>query len=254
VAFVAAEILSNLPSSSSNLVRALTLMSCTPPAPTRVAAEQFRLAAGSGRPDPDRAIASGRDRVVLTHENEMFVDTTVVYPVPVPEEFATGRWTRSIRVALAFDPPVRRTRREYTAGKITLTMLRAVSAEEALEMFQRQPSPQARRNDPNLVAIGLPTDRRRMKFVPTMTDHGRATSQLSEWRSELMRPTDGRHYYLAVTHWRASWADDGDYSSQRYGLAVELRAIGNSDLDLYALVQAALTAEATARTRARVRA
>ena len=214
----------------------------------------FRTAAGSGRPDPDRAVTSDRDRVVLTHDNQLFVDTTVIYPVPIPEQFATGRWTRSIRVALAFDPPVRRARRDYTAGKMTLTMLRAVSTEAALEMFQRQPSPQARQKDPTLVAIGVPDDRRRLKFSPTMTDQGRATAQLAEWRTKVMCPDDGTEYFLAVTHWRAPWAGDDFYSSQRFGIAVELRAIGKADLDLYSLVQAALQGQAAARARDRVRA
>ena len=68
-----------------------------------------------------------------------------------------------------------------------------------------------------------------------------------------MRPDDGTEYFLAVTHWRAPWADDDFYSSQRFGIAVELRAIGNTDLDLYALVQVALQGQATARARERLR-
>ena len=254
VAFVAAEIQTKFPDASNNLIRALTLMSCTPATPSRVTNEFFRTAAGSGRPDPDRAVTSDRDRVVLTHDNQLFVDTTVIYPVPIPEQFATGRWKRSIRVALAFDPPVRRARRDYTAGKMTLTMLRAVSAEAALEMFQRQPSPQARKKDPTLVAIGVPEDRRRLKLSPTMTDQGRATAQLAEWRTQVMRPDDGTEYFLAVTHWRAPWAGDDFYSSQRFGIAVELRAIGKPDLELYSLVQAALQGQAAASARVRARA
>ena len=83
-------------------------------------------------PDKTRAVESGRSRVVLLHDGEMAVDTAVIHSIPVPPLFSTGKADRTITIAVACDPPVRRQRREYTAGHIALDFYRGMTIGYAL--------------------------------------------------------------------------------------------------------------------------
>jgi hypothetical protein len=51
--------------------------------------------------------------VLIADAQEFATDQFALYRVPLPKEFQTTKGQRHIRVSLAFDPPVRRTRLEY---------------------------------------------------------------------------------------------------------------------------------------------
>ena len=245
VAHIAADVLTQYPGISANLVRALVLLSARQAQGSHTLmpdrAERQR-ATGAGRPNPERAVASEGNRVVLTFEGEMDCDTTVVHPVPIPLEYTRGRRLRRIRVAIACDPPVRRTRREYIAGHLQVVLLRAMSQSEVLDVFRRQPSAQARRRDPALSAVPLPTDRRRLGLRPGPNDLTRTSAYVSEFSTVQLQEDDGDTYYLAVTHQRSPWQNLTNYDQQKYAVAVELTDEGEHAIDLYNLVRARLQA------------
>jgi hypothetical protein len=118
VARCAADILASYPDASANLVRALLASAARPTSgAVNVSdfAERHRMY-GFGRPSSDRAISSGSDRVTMTFDGVMPVDTAVIHPIPIPEEFAAGtRDHRVIQIAMAFDPPVRRAANTWLA-------------------------------------------------------------------------------------------------------------------------------------------
>lgn len=245
VAHVAAEVLTRYPTISANLVRALVLLSARQPEGLQAVisqrADRLRTS-GAGRPDPERPVSSAGNRVVLTFEGMMECDTTVVHPIPIPPEFTRGRRRRRIRVAVACDPPVRRTRREYVAGHLQIVMLRAMSRDDVLDVFRRQPSAQARRRDPTLSAVSLPGDRRRLDLRPGPNEVVRTTAYVSEFSTVQLQEDDGDTYYLAITHQSAPWQNLNDYDEQRYAVGVELIDEGESLIDLYNLVRARLQA------------
>lgn len=252
VAYVAAEVLTHYPRISANLVRALVLLSARQPEGLQTLmsdrADRQRVG-GAGRPDPDLAVSSGGHRVVLTFEGTMDCDTTVIHPVPIPPEYARGRRRRRIRIAVACDPPVRPTRREYVAGHLQLVMLRAMSQNEALDVFRRQPSARARRNNPTLSASPLPQDRRRLALRPGPNDVTRTTAYVSEFSTLQLQEDDGDTYYLAVTHQKSPWQNLADYEQQTYAVAVELIDEGEPAIDLYNLVRARVQARLRPRVR-----
>lgn len=250
VAHIAADVVTKYPRASANLVRALVLLSARHSdglqglLSDRVARQRV---SGTGRPEGDRATSSGGNRVVLTFEGELECDTTVIHPIPVPVEYTRGRRRRRIRVAVACDPPVRRTRREYIAGHLQVALLRAVGENQVLEIFRRQPSAQARQNDPTLQAIPLPSDRRRLTLRPGPDEVTRTTAYVTEFSTVQLQEDDGDTYYLAVTHQKSPWQNLADYDRQKYSVAVELVDEGEPAIDLYALVRARLQARIRAR-------
>ena len=58
-----------------------------------------------------------------------------LYAVPVPPAFTAGRGKRCVSVALAFDPPVRASRREYLARTMWVEVLKGLTLEE-IEAFR----------------------------------------------------------------------------------------------------------------------
>ena len=224
VARAAADVLAAYPDASANLVRALVALSAKVPQPVLDAfGDDVSRVAGHGLPRPARATASAGPRAVLMGEFSMATDTVAVHPLPIPRAFHDGRAARSIRVALAFDPPVRRTRREYLAGAMSFDLLRATDLDEVAAIYRKQDE-----DDP----LSLPSGRRRMKLLPGSQTFDNSTLMVRGIRTVApLSEDDGDTYFLAVTHNNRPWARQGE---QRYAIAVELEELNRQDIDLYA--------------------
>jgi hypothetical protein len=243
VARCAADVLHAYPAASANLVRALVVSSANePPGAQRIIdVPARRRLYGAGMPDSVRATSSGTRRVTMTYDGDMAVDTVAIHPLPVPSAFAAGKSaTRRISVTLAFDPPVRRQRREYLAGTMQIDLYRAVDVDDLAEMVSKQDAEDAH---------PLIKDRRRPKLEPGVDSVRSGTLQTRFWMPKLLKVDDGDTYFLVVTHRRQTWARNGDYERQRYALAVTLEEHSLVGLDLYASV----TQQVRAAVRARIR-
>jgi hypothetical protein len=222
VARVAGDILNVYGHASSNLIRALIGLSASMPKPVSEAfGSNIGRVAGHGLPLSELATASTSRRAVLMGDYTMATDTVAIHPLPIPEAFHTVRAARSIKVALAFDPPVRRTRREYLAGEMSFDLLRASSLEEVQSWYRKQ--------DPE-EPLKLPGDRRRLKLEPGTEAMSNSTLAVRGVRRRLFGADDGDTYYIAVTHSSRPWASAGD---QSYAVAVALEEEERQDIDLY---------------------
>jgi hypothetical protein len=251
VARAAAAVLDSRPDASANLVRALLGASAALP---EAADRQFEdegdgyRAFGYGVPDGRRATESDPTRVVMIHEGEVGCNGAVIHPIPIPEVFATGQADRVITVAVACDPPVRRQRREYTAGHLGLDFYRALGIDEVEAIVRRQVGGEE--------AVPLPKNRVRVvsKLRPSAQTCEASTLQVRRWKAadgRSLSPDDGDTYYLVVKHYMEAWAAQlaDAYSSQRYALVVQIEDRTRVDLDLHALLLSRLRAEAEARIR-----
>jgi hypothetical protein len=244
VARCAADVLAAYPGSSANLVRALVATSAHEPAGARAISnviEQRRLY-GLGRPDSHRATESDSKRVTMLFDGDMGVDTVVIHPIPMPEPFTQGRRAeRTIKVALAFDPPVRRRRREYLAGTMQLDLYRSIDIDDLADIVSRQD-----------VADQRPPirDRRRVSHLKPGPDSFRSsTLQVRTWQARQLDPNDGETYFLAVTHKTQTWARNADYERQKYAIAVTVADEARTDINLYALISERLELPAQVRVR-----
>ncbi len=223
VARVAADIAYAYPDASANLIRALLATGSTIPAPAEIHHEVHRRGRvyGLGLPSVERAISSGATRVTMTYDGSTPVDTVQIHPLPVPEEFRRGsRRDRIIGVALAFDPPVRRQRREYLAGTMRFDVYRDMDADELAQILKRQ--------DPDDPA-DMVRDRRRLNLTPGTTAFTHSTLQLRSWVGRNSFVNDDETFLIAVTHKAQTWArDDPAYTVQTYAIAATLE---DRDLD-----------------------
>lgn len=239
VARLAADVWTAYPDASANLVRALIGIAGRVPAAidAQYPDDESRLrAVGYGRPISGLALECGGNRVVMYFDGTMQTDTVAIHPVPIPPGFTRGRSARRISVALAFDPPVRRQRREYLAGEMSFDLLRNVSPQEIAERYERQGDER----------VDLFSDRRRLNLKPGATRTSNSTLQVRRVFHKQLDPDDGDVYYLAVKHRPVPWASGGQ---QSYAVVVEIVDEEREELDLYAEVQQRVRLPARVRIR-----
>lgn len=245
VASVAASILHAYPEASANLVRALLASASSLPLGAQAVADEGvrHSRYGFGVVSAPDAVDSRAQRVTMMFDGEMDVDTAVIHPVPIPRDFALPRSsTRAIRVALAFDPPVRRTRQEYTTAVMVTDAYRAVSLEQLQERLVAQ--------DPDNPQPLFGDRRRLTDFRPPHTAHKESTLQLKEWNPRQLDTGDGDVYFIVVTHKTRTWfRDRPDYEKQTYALTVSLIDEGQIQLDLPLSVRETVSVRARARAR-----
>lgn len=228
---LAAAILHRYPDASANLIRALIGIAAVPiEGPASFDAKDIRRLGGYGQPHADRALESHGQRVAMTYEGSIAADTVAIHPVTIPDEFARGGSWRTITVALAFDPEVRRTRREYLAGRMSFDLVRNMSVDDIRATWVKQP-------DDKDLRLDLPNDRRRPTLDPGMQDSYDSTLQVRSLRRRRFDPDDGDTYYVVVRHTSSSWTEGGE---QRYALVVALEDEDRVALDLYATLAARL--------------
>jgi hypothetical protein len=234
---LAAQVLHRYPGASANLIRALIGSSCAPiTLPAGLSRKERRRITGNGLPVEANALDSGVQRVAMTFDGSIDPDTVMIHPVPIPEVFARERSWRRITLALAFDPPVRRTRREYRATSMSVELVRAMSLEEVEVTWRRQPTDSGQR-------LRLPEEGRRPKLEPGIQECGDSTLQVRSWRTDRLDVDDGDIYYAVVAHAPSRWLKE----AQRYALVITLEDEEREEIDLYAAVQP------RARVRSRVR-
>ncbi len=246
VAHEIAQIGERYSAAGANLLRALTALSARVVHTT--AGINPAHVSGYGRPDATRVLESVPNRVFLTFEGSMPTNRVVVHRLPVPAEFADGVRQRTFRVALAFDPPVRRNRREYIAGTMAAELVRGITLNDVQEIYARQPGLAAVADDPTLIRLDLPDEEHRPNMYPGATTIASNTLIRREFLNGRWDPDHG-DYFLIITHNQSAWttAQRNSYPNQTYALAVEIAEEGASTLDLYAAIRAQL------RARARVR-
>lgn len=213
----AARLLRRMPNASANLLRALLVGAArSPDALERrlgamTTAERVRIG-GNGVVDPIRAAYSDDHRVVLYAEDALEMDQFAVYRLPIPPEFRTGG-DRTIRVSLAYDPPVRRTRNDYLGTKMDFRLLRGIDEAELFEHF--------RDRDKTLegAAPAVPS-KFKCKLQPGSDERASNTLQTASVTFKRDTGEYGEVYYLVVrclSHWAVDQVLD-----QRFAVVVEL--------------------------------
>lgn len=244
VAHEIARIAERYPAAGANLLRALTALSARPTQGSIAGIDPVRVG-GYGQPEASRVLESGPHRVFLVYEGIVPTNRVLVHRLPIPAEFADGVRQRTFRVALAFDPPVRRGRREYVAGTMSVELVRGLSLQDVQDVYGRQPTVRDAVLDPAIVRRELPDDDHRPPMYPGLTTIGSNTLIRREFLNGAWDPDHG-DYFLIVAHNQSAWtaAQRGRYTEQPYALAVEIAEETESALDLYAAVRARLRSRA----------
>lgn len=244
VAHQIADIATHNEGASANLLRALTGLSGTPPL-----SATSPQPATYGVPHAGRVIESTAEHAICVYEGDIETDSYQLLELPIPEEFSNGSWDREVRVALAFDPPVRRTRRDYVAGRMQFDVVRNHDLNDLKRIYATQPTLEERKA--GAADHPLPRRRNRLQLQPTVTTTGSDTLICRSFRSSGGWDVNDEHFYLVLTHTRSQWSASQrqSYEQQKFAVAVELIAYEQPQLNLHALAQAELRLQARARAR-----
>jgi len=228
-----------------NLVRAVMATAASVPEKLKAVVpdlnDQYRIA-GYGRVDPDFALESSDRRVNLVAQGSLALDKFAVYAVPVTPCFASAQGRKKIRVALAYDPPVRRRRMDYLGVEMTFQMVRGKTVAEVIAAYEAvQPD-----EDPES-ALGSPF---RIDFLPKELPRNagykrkKSTLQLGEFSFKMDVSHYGDTYWLVVRSER-KWAPE-EIETQDYAVSVVLTS---EDDELYNSVSLRLQQRTRIRTR-----
>jgi hypothetical protein len=230
VAYKAALIREAFPDASANLVRALLALSAEYPESAIACLSQIdeadrNLVLGNGLIDIEKALNSDDNRVILYAEDELSVDQFCVYEIPIPDEFQTTDGIRQIRVALAFDPPVRHTRLDYAGISMGFNLVRGATEEIVFDAFRKWEKNEGK-------AFKIP-NKLRCDMLPKQTLRERGTLQRAMFEAKRDISRYGSKYFLVV-RCEGGWASD-ILEKQNFAVAVELRH--QAEIQLYSKVR-----------------
>jgi subtilisin family serine protease len=218
MAYKAALLLSHFPAASANLLRSLLARSANIP---KAISRRMRglndksalMVCGHGVTNADHAATSDDGRVVLFAEDELLLDHFAVFEVPIPSEFQTTKGTREIKVALAFDPPVRHTRADYFGVTMGWRLLRGTSEADVFDRYRKWTKEEGKPPEfPNRLVC--PAD-----VGSDLRECG--TLQVGTYQAKRDISRYGDKYYVAVWCSRR-WAPN-NIEKQHYALSVQLR-------------------------------
>ena len=214
-----------LGSASANTARAILGVSADVPAcgrdwlcdpEGRETWEKLRLV-GFGIVNSNRVRASLDNDVCLVAADSVAEDRWHIYRIPVPASFQLGAGRRGISVALAFDPPVRSSRKEYLSRTMWVEVMKGLTLED-IESYR---SPYTGEG----TAPTLPSSKL-LEMRPTKTSLTWSTLQVrrKEWRQFRGLPVvEGEEDpVLHVVVGCQSRFPHGEDATQGYGLAVRL--------------------------------
>jgi hypothetical protein len=174
-------------------------------------ADAIRNVCGHGHVDLERALFSDDARVVLYAQDELEIDHFAVFRIPVPEVFCSEAGERSIRVILAYDPPVRHTRTDYTGIGMSFRLIRGCEPDLIIEHYRRRTAEDG--PFPEIAA------RFNCKLLPGPQDRERGTIQSANVTFKQSVELYGDAYYLVV-RCEGGWASFA--ARQRFAVVVEI--------------------------------
>lgn len=226
VSHKAAILLEQYRDAPANFLRAMLAISGEPTEPALEILEPHGnqahlMVCGNGVPNIDHAMGSDDSRVILFANENLAPDHFAVFELPVPKLFQTTKGVREIKIALAFDPPVRRTRADYLGLTMGWRLIRGRSQQDVFDKFRKWEKAEGDPPEfpPKYVCDTFPG--------PQLREKG--TLQCGSFVAQRDMSMYGDTYYVAV--WcRRRWASPS-IKSQRFSLAAQLRH--SAEIELY---------------------
>lgn len=245
VANAAARVLSEIPTASVDLCRALLIAHArAPDACTQLFAgndDALRDVVGYGQVNRSALYRSRERCVTLWAEESIENRRHHFYEIPVPDDFWNGHHgPRKLTVALAYRPAVRTTRIDYRAAGISFKLVQAKSLDDVTECFNAAVDP----DDASRI-VERSTGRR---FSETMRSRG--TVQASTWTfTQPSNTVREDSWFVVVTRNDPAWGTNLSSGREPYALTVVL---DDARPSLFPRLYTLVTAQLRARVRARV--
>jgi hypothetical protein len=208
--------------------------------------EKLRLV-GYGAVDVELVENSRRNSVLLLAEDVVAEDSWHIFSLKVPPAFLAGKGRRGIVVSLAYDPPVRSSRKDYLARTMWLEVLKGISGDQIAAFRGRQ--------TPGSEGLPLPP-KNQLGLRPSKRDLVWSTLQVRrrEWqKAPQLTALEGEDEpTLHILVGCQNRFPHGEAAEQWYGLAVRLWH-ENATVDLHQELQTRIRPRATQRARIKQR-
>ncbi|EOA3227028.1 S8 family peptidase [Escherichia coli] len=228
VANKAALLLKQIPNSTANLLRALLVNASSHPLENQqrinlLDGKSKNNIYGKGLVRVKNLISSEDNRVVLYSQDVLQPDYFAVYEIPIPDNFKNTKGKKNISITLAFDPPVRHTRKDYLGCEMNFRLIRGKTADDVFNFFKVKEEGDAISEMPNKYNCDL---------KPGANSRDFATIQSASVSYDNAIENYGNTYHLVV-RCQAGWADF--IQQQRYAIVVELTHTEN--VNIYQTIQ-----------------
>ncbi|MDY0187776.1 MAG: S8 family peptidase [Syntrophus sp. (in: bacteria)] len=243
ITHLAGRLLGFYPNASANLLRALLVNHADLPAACRVVFPEgldkhLRQVAGYGKVNADTLFRSTEAQVVLLAEDAIANDTHQFYELPLPDQFLRRNHAiRQLRITLAYCPPVRTTRLEYVATKISYRLVQGASLEEVQRHFNH-----ALKKDVETISDSRPPARE-----ISAQDREKGTVQSSIWTFKQLKPAE--KWFIVITRQDKDWGSSLCHELENYALVATVSDRDNQEALLYTQIQTRLREQARERIR-----
>ncbi len=139
------------------------------------------------------------NRATLLASGSIEIDKFTIFELPIPQEMLDADGDKTIGVALAFDPPVRRRRADYLGVSMSFDLIRGKKLAEVIDAYRAAESGEI----PDKAVSGSS----RITFVPSATRRNSSTLQNGSFTFKTLRKDYGKSYWLVVRAQRR-WAPD----------------------------------------------
>lgn len=195
---------------------------------------------GYGRPSLTDAINSSTSRVVIFHEGTIPTNGHQLLALPIPASIRDAKGKKTLRIAVAYNPPVSEASPDYALGQIQVQVLRGMTPDEIRAAYS---------NVPDEEAESAVSDRRNWKLEPAHGSVKKASGYVRTAQFTRLNAKYGDLAYVLVRHVTRPPHPD-DYRQQEFAVAAEWACEQQQDVNLYADLQARLSVvAATARVR-----
>jgi hypothetical protein len=205
--------------------------------------DQFTKIQGYGEVREQYITKSYEHFLTLFYEGEMEINKVNIFEVPIPQEVYAKKGKSKLNITLAYNPPCRDSRIDYTGVKMTYDLYRGLSLEDVTK-YTCKP------NDGEFERDKLPKHlkKHRCKLEPSMQEVSRGTILKSTHSISSVAASEnayGNTYYLAVKC-QEKWYKGPQ--KQKYAIVVSIEH-ENEEARLYEEVKSRIEA----RTRTRIR-
>jgi hypothetical protein len=191
---------------------------------------------GFGEPQND-ICWSHRNRVTLFAEDTLPLKSFHIYSVRIPPDFLRRRGHKKIAISLAYDPPVRLSRKDYIATKMFFEVYRGLTPEQ-VEDFRRAKEKKEKIDLPSVPSSA------KTNFTPGYQAVQTSTVQLRTWEkgprggADLFKVPDERDEpsLTILVAGREQFPHPEGLDAQPYALVVTFSFDGE-DIGLYNLIR-----------------
>lgn len=198
---------------------------------------------GYGQPDFDRAVTVSPSRSIMVFQGDVELDKIMYFEIPVPEELRVTRrqCVKRLRVTVAYDPLVRRTRTlQYCGTRMSWRLFRGDTPKQ--EIYDAMSVDE----DGNVVAGAEAPNEMSGLFKYQVRSKSTVQHDVFEWK--VHRESFSTHPYTLAIVARRNW--DTATQRQRFAVAVSLEC-ESEGLDVANLVAERLAVPVPVRVRAR---